>query len=77
MEQSLSWETDNHLASQQISRRLWNQNVHYCVHKTLPLDPTWVVWIQSTSLYMLFTINFNIILQFMPRFKESKSEALS
>jgi hypothetical protein len=34
MEQSLSWK-----ASQEIHHFLWNTNVHYQVHRSLPLDP--------------------------------------
>jgi len=39
MEQSPSWEADNHSASQEILRLLWNLKVRYQVHKSLPLAP--------------------------------------
>jgi hypothetical protein len=39
MEQSPSWETDRFLASQEISRVLWNPDVHYSVLKSTPLVP--------------------------------------
>jgi len=40
MEQGPSRETDSHLASQEITRLLWNTKVLYCVHKSPPLVPT-------------------------------------
>jgi len=39
MEQSYSSEANSHLASQEISRCLWNSLVHYHVHKIPPLFP--------------------------------------
>jgi hypothetical protein len=39
MEHNLSWEANNHSASQEIPCRLWNTEVHNRVHKSLPLVP--------------------------------------
>jgi hypothetical protein len=34
-----SWYANNHTADQEITRRLWNQDIRYRVHKNLPVDP--------------------------------------
>jgi len=39
MEQIPSWEANSQSASQKISRLLWYPKVHFCVHKSLQLDP--------------------------------------
>jgi len=36
IEQSLSWETDSHSASHEISRLLWNPNIHYRFYNSPP-----------------------------------------
>jgi hypothetical protein len=37
MEHSPSEEANSHLAGEEIPCFLWNLNVHYCVHNSLPL----------------------------------------
>jgi hypothetical protein len=37
MEQSLSFEINNHMANKEISGLLWKQKVRHYVHKSLPL----------------------------------------
>jgi len=39
MEHSPSWEVNSHSASQEIPHLLWNSNVYYRFHKSLPLVP--------------------------------------
>jgi hypothetical protein len=39
MEQAASWETDSHLASQDISYILWNLKMHYPIQNTSPSVP--------------------------------------
>ena len=47
MEKSPSWEANRFSASQEISRILWNPNVHYRIYKCLPRAPSWARSIQS------------------------------
>jgi hypothetical protein len=61
MEQSLSWEADSHLASEEIPCHLWNFEVHYCVHKSLPLDPVLSHVNPVHAWTPFFIICFNIV----------------
>jgi hypothetical protein len=69
MKHSRSWETNGHSANQEMPRLLWNPQVHYRVHKSLPKVP---ILSQMDSLHSFvtyfFKINFNIILPFTYRY---------
>ena len=62
MEQS-PWEASRPSASQQIRCILWNQQVHYCIHKSMPSVP--ILCQIYDSLSHSLKISFNIILTFM------------
>jgi len=47
MGQNLSWEANQFEASQHIPHILWNQKVHYHIHKGPPTPPNWTSSIQS------------------------------
>jgi len=47
MGKNLSWEANQFAASQQFPHILWNQKVHYHIHKGPPTPPNWVSSIQS------------------------------
>jgi len=61
-----SWEANSHSASQEIPRILWNPNVHYIAHNSLPQD---LILSQFNPVHTLSPyFHFNIILSSMPRF---------
>jgi hypothetical protein len=71
MKQSPSWEVNSYSASQEAPHLLWNLKVHYCVHKTLPLDPI----LNKMNPVHIFPSYFpkiqcNIIFPSMPRSSE-------
>ena len=47
MGQNISWEANQFEASQHIPHILWNQKVHYHIHKGPPTLPNWTSSIQS------------------------------
>jgi len=71
MEQSPPREINSNSASKEISRLLWNPNVHYRVHNSLPLFPTLS---QMNPVHILpsyfFQTHYNIIFPFILRSSE-------
>jgi hypothetical protein len=63
MEQNSPGEDDGCSAGQEISCILWNQNVHYQVHKSLSLDPI-LSWLNPV--HALTTCFFNICFIIIP-----------
>jgi hypothetical protein len=59
---SSSWELSNYSVTQEIPNNLWYPNIHFCVHKRLPLTPipSQMNPIRSVSSYYIM-INFNIV----------------
>jgi len=64
--------THSRSADQEFLHLLWNLKVNYCVHNSLPLDPTLsrVNLVHTLTLYS-FKIYFNIILSYAPRSPKS------
>jgi hypothetical protein len=65
MEQSPS-DANSHSTSQETALLLWNQKVHYCVHKSQPL--VHILNPVNTLVSHFLNIHFNIILPSSPRF---------
>ena len=63
IEQGLYWEADRFPASQEITRILWNPNVHYGVHKDPPPVPIFSQINQVQAPIPLQRFHLNIILQ--------------
>jgi len=70
VEQSRSWEANRDSTSQEISRLLWNSEVHYRVHYGSPLVPI-LSQMNPVHTYLHYApkIHFNIILS-TPKFSE-------
>jgi len=68
-EWSSYWEAGSHSDSQEISRVLWNLNIHYCVHKILQLD---LIANQMNPVHIFLSsfrkMQFNIIISSTSRF---------
>jgi hypothetical protein len=63
MEQSPSWESNSHSASQEIPRLLWKPKVHYRVHRSRQLAPVMILMNPVHTLPNYFSkIHSNIIL---------------
>jgi len=65
MEQSLSWEPNCFLASQEIPRLVWNPKVHYCIYKHPPPIRT-LSQITAVPVSLTHFLKIHLILPYHP-----------
>jgi len=78
MGHSVSWEANSHTASREISRILWNAEVHYRVHKS-PLMVPFLSQLHSVHNFTHYfpKIHSNIIFPSMSRFSDQNFICIS
>lgn len=62
MEHTITWEANSYLASQKILLNLWNREVHYSAHNSIPQDPCLNKIIVAYTSHLIFVkICFNLV----------------